>query len=181
MPLFTNANPLDDVTRNASDRAGIAIIRAIEEAFYGLEAYEFSITPLPEVTINRLRVAEAQFELAAALYRRLAKIVPEEHLTVSQEVLEEFGSAFQFRKTMGGSVLSERFADEWQNRLSTNPISARQLIEFAAAVSEETALGLEEVPLVATDAKTGHRLASDLAVIQMLGLVATRALAASRS
>lgn len=136
MPLFTDINPLNDQTKNASDRAGIATIRAIQEAFYGLEAYESSVVPLPEVTITRLRVAGVLFERAAPLYRSLGEIVPEQSLNVSEDASKIIEAAFDFRRRMGGIALREHFAEDWQKQVLVNPISSRILIAFAAAAME---------------------------------------------
>lgn len=181
MPLFTNVIPLDDRMRNASHQAGIAIIRAIQEAFYGLEAYEFAIAPLPEVTITRLRIAGARFERTAPRYRELAELIPERSLPVSDDVLKAFDIAFEFHRLMGGAVLSQKFADDWKQRILVKPIPSRALIDFARSVSEEMGRGLREVPLEHSDAKTGQRIASDIAVVQALGLAATKALEAYQS
>jgi hypothetical protein len=176
MPSFNNLTRFDDQTRRASHEAGVAIIRAIREAFFGLEAYEFLVAPQPDLAIARFRSAAAMFERTAYLYGRLAEIAPDRPLDVSEDVLATFDSAFGFHRRFGGILLRESLGNGQLKSLTTTPISSRFVIEFARSVSGDVGRGLSEVPLEPTDAEAAHRVASDITVVQMLGLAATKAL-----
>jgi hypothetical protein len=174
MPLFTNMIPLNDQTQNASDEAGIAVIRAIREAFWGFEAYEYSAIGQPDLAITRLRSSAEMFEQSAARYQRLTEIVPNRDLNVSEDVLIAFDAAFRFNRAMGGEGL-QSFSDDHYKLATTNPIPSSFLIALARQVSEEVGRRLKEVPLDYRSRNIGHRLASDIAMVQMFGLTATKA------
>ena len=137
MPLFTDINPLNDQTRDASHQAGIAIIKAIQEAFYGLGAYEFSATPGPEFSITRLQSAAEMFESAAGLYDKLAQLAPDSQIPVSVELLNAFMLVLRFQSLMDGVLLRESLTNDRRELLIRNPVSRRFLINLARDVSRD--------------------------------------------
>jgi hypothetical protein len=139
---FDNIVHYDDQTRRASHAAGAAIIRAIREAFYGLEGYEFSAVPDPILAIARFRSSAEMFGRAAYLYGQLSEVVPERSLDVSEEVTWTFKAAIQFHQYMGGAVLPHDFVSARGELLNNNPILSRALVQFARSVAEQVEKGL---------------------------------------
>lgn len=176
MPLFTNFLPMNDATKNASQGAGMAITRALEDAIHALSAYEFLKDPFPELTLQRFRTSASAFLRAAVMYEELVDLFEDRQLTTTDAALGSFDAALRFHQNLGGILLQTSLGEETRKRLLSVPISSRFLVKLAGDTSREVGLRLMEIPLVFEDGNMGHKISADLVVIQMLELAATVAL-----
>jgi hypothetical protein len=177
MPIFTNIVPLTGEAAIATRQAGAAFTRAIAKGLDLLLIYESPAWPDGDAPA-RLRDAADAFEAAAERYRHLLQHAAPDRLAAFDDP-EQRGvrAALEVRETLGGALLREGLPGEPAHRVPGRPIPVRDLVDATRRMLEEAARRLREMRGPdARDPAPGRRIAADLAVMQVLGVAATRAM-----
>ncbi|WP_135468498.1 hypothetical protein [Crenalkalicoccus roseus] len=177
MPIFTNIVPLTEEAAVATRQAGAAFTRAIAKGLDLLLIYESPARSDGDAS-GRVRDAADAFEAAAERYRHLLQHATPDRLAAFDEP-EQRGmrAALDVREALGGVLLREGVPGEAAHRVPGRPIPVRDLVDATRRMLEEAARRLREMRSPdAREPAPGRRIAVDLAVMQVVGVAATRAM-----
>jgi hypothetical protein len=156
--------------------AGAAVIRAIEASMRLLRGYETPDTWEPHAAQE---MAEHLSE-ASTLYGRLEERAPRDPILVPSDSRRALAGALAFAEVAGrillrASIIDLQIVADGPGR-NEEAVSAKSLMRMARRLTKDASNNLPGLALDPSESAAGRRIAADIAVIQLVGVLVARIL-----